>query len=339
MAHPVRYKYKESTPMHRNLEFTLLALMFAAVLASLPAAAQTHNFWTSGASLPNAVQYSTAGVINGLIYVVGGYDGSAAVTYNQIYNPLANSWSSGAPLPVATCFGAAAVVKGILYIIGGYDCASGGATNAVWAYNPKTNSWSSKAAMPIARGSIGAAVENNVIYVVGGNGNNGNFRLTTVEAFNPATNSWTEEAPLLVGKSEPSVGLLKRSVNGVIIQTIVAADGYTLSGDTGDNEGYSASVNTWSSLTTDPHPRNEACTGALGAKLFVATGSPDGGSTTTESDVFNIAKNAWTSRAPAPQAVAGAGSATYKGLLYCFGGGNGTSVGDSVFNYLQIYHP
>jgi len=44
----------------------------------------------------------------------------------------------------------------------------------------------------------------------------------------PSTNTWTEEAPLLVGKSESTAGLLG--------STIVSADGYSSSEDTGDND-------------------------------------------------------------------------------------------------------
>jgi len=323
--------------MHKTLGLASILLLCAVVLLDMPTAAQTHNFWTSGAAMPTGVQFSMAGVINGLIYVVGGATSTAVVADNQIYNPATNTWSTGAAMPVTTCDGAVAVVSNILYIFGGSNDGKT-VTNAVWAYNPKTNTWSSKAAMPTARSSNGAAVENGIIYVIGGtDGHSG--RLNNVDRYNPATNSWTHKAPLLVGKSEPSVGTLRMTVNGKIVRTIVAADGYTLSGDTGDNERYKASANSWSSLATDPHPRNEACTGALGGRLFVAAGSPDGSSTTTENDVFSLSKNAWTNRAAAPQAVAAAGSAVYKGILYCFGGGNSTIFGDTVFNYLQIYHP
>ena len=82
--------------------------------------------------------------------------------------------------------------------------------------------------MPTARGSAAAVVDRNAIYVIGGNG--ATLRLDTVEKFVPATDTWTEEAPLLVGKSEPSAGLLGT--------TIVAAGGFTTSGTTGDTEAY-----------------------------------------------------------------------------------------------------
>jgi len=66
------------------------------------------------------------------------------------------------------------------------------------------------------------------------------------------------------GKSEPSAGLVGT--------TIVAADGFTTSSDTGDNEGYAVSTNLWSSLTADPTPRNASCYGSLSSQLYVAEG-------------------------------------------------------------------
>lgn len=129
-------------------------------------------------------------------------------------------------------------------------------------------------------------VENNIIYVVGGI--NGSGRLSTVESYNPAANTWTEEAPLLVGKSEPSVG---RVGNKLVGFTILAADGFTLSGETGDNEGYNATTNTWTSLAPDPTARNGACSGGIGAKMYVA-----GGYNTidffTLNESFSVSKNA-----------------------------------------------
>ena len=61
-------------------------------------------------------------------------------------------------------------------------------------------------------------------------------RAATVESYDPATDTWTEEAPLLVGKSEPTVGLVGT--------TIVAADGLTDTGDNSNNESYDVSTNT-----------------------------------------------------------------------------------------------
>jgi N-acetylneuraminic acid mutarotase len=322
----------------------VIAAFFSLAGAALPLQGQTqsaaeplvtHNTWTSGAAMPTAVWFPAgAGVIKNQIYVVGGYNSSnAAIADNQIYDPATNAWTTGAPLPTATAQGAAAVVKNILYIFGG-DAGNGTCstqTNAVWAYNPKTNSWSSRAAMPTARCSEAAVVEDNVIYVIGGY-NNSSGRLNTVEAYDPATDTWTEESPLMVGKSEPSVGLVGK--------TIVAADGYTDSGDTGDSEGYDAATNSWTAYKADPTPRNGACGGSIGSLLYVAGGYPGGGPGTpayTLTESFKVSKDTWATLAPMPQASMAPGSAVYKKQLYCFGG-TSSALGTALDN-VQIYQP
>jgi hypothetical protein len=287
-----------------------------------------HNSWGRGAAMPMALKFTMTGVVGGKVYVVGGATDTAVVTKNLVYNPVKNTWSSKAALPVATCDAASAVVKNVLYMFGGSNDGVT-VTSAVWAYNPATNKWSAKSPMPTARASVGAAVKNNIIYLIGGT--DGHSRFNTVESYNPATDTWIEEAPLLVGKSEPSVGLIGT--------TIVAADGFSASGDTGDTEADNAT--SWTLRTPDPTGRNEACAGSIHGLFYVAGGSHDGATNNTKvNESFNLSKNKWATLAPIPRPVAGAGSAVNKGRLYCFGGGDTTvSFQGKVFNLVQIYQP
>jgi energy-converting hydrogenase Eha subunit A len=298
--------------------------------AQTEAPAVVHNTWTSGAAMPTALLASPVGVLKGQIYVVGGYAGGTTYATTQIYNPATNTWTTGVSLPTPTSNGGAAVVENILYVIGGSPATGPYSTNAVWAYSPKTKTWTEKAAMPTPRYNLGVVVEKNIIYAIGGIGgvNNGNSVLNVVESYNPATDTWTEENPLLIDKEASSVGLIKT--------TIVAAGGYN-NGDTEDNEGYDATTNAWSSLTSDPEAHSFACAGSIGTQLF-ATGGWNGASSalsTTES--FKLSKNTWKSLAPIPQATIAAGSAVLKGKLYCFGGW--ASWGGATLNNVQIYQP
>jgi hypothetical protein len=299
--------------------------------AEAEAPAVNHNTWTAGKPMPVPTTQSSAGVVKGEVYVVGGANSSGTIIGDtQIYNPANGSWSTATSLPAATSDGGGAVVKNIFYFLGGSQDGST-CSNAVWAYTPKTKVWSAKASMPIGRCSLGVTVEKNIIYVVGGV--SGSERLTSVESYNPATNTWTEEAPLSVGKSEPSVGL----VSG---KTIVAADGFTTSGDNGDNEGYSAVTNSWTSYKSDPTPRNTACGAGVGGSMYVAGGYPGGGSGTPAlalNESFKVAKNSWATLAPMPQASMFSAAALYKGQLYCIGGQS--SYLGTVLGNVQIYQP
>ena len=290
-----------------------------------------HNSWSSGSVLPTALQAPATGVIGGKVYVVGGGTNSGTVAINQIYNPATNKWTTGASMPTARFGSASGVVKNILYVIGG---TTDGNTplSVVEAYDPASNRWSTKASLAAATASASAAVENGIIYVVGGYANG--QRTTNVESYNPVTDTWTQESPLAVGKSGPAVGLLG--------STIVAAGGYTNSSTTtGDNEGYSATTNSWSALTSDPTPRQAGCAASVAGRLVFAGGTAGAsGSPLKVVESFSASTNKWTTLASLTKAVIGPGAAEVNGLLYCFGGSNNGVLGQgTVYNYLQIYQP
>ena len=120
---------------------------------------------------------------------------------------------------------------------------------------------------------------------------------------------------------------------------IVAAGGYTAAQDTGYNESYNVSTNTWSGLMPDSTHRNASCFGTSLGQLYVAGGS-NNGAPVTVNESFNISTNKWTTQAAIPQAVIAPGSTVDGGLLYCFGGSNtGVATQGTVYNNVQIYQP
>jgi N-acetylneuraminic acid mutarotase len=309
----------------------LVSLLFLGAASSVKAQSPevTHNTWTSGTPLPTPVTFATAAVLKDEIYVVGGEDAdNTVVADTQIYNPVTNTWSAGVSYPTGIASASAAVVKNVLYVFGGTSDLKT-PSNAVWAYNPKTKTWTAKAAMPTARWSTAAVVEKktNIVYVIGGSISANPTFTAAVESYNPATNTWTEEAPLLVVKSQVATGLIGT--------TIVVADGaINGGGTTGDNEGYDATTNTWTTLASDPASRYASCFGSVGAKFY------DMGGTTAETyaDDFQISKDKWTTTlASVPQSVLFPASAVYKGQLYCVGGW--ASFGGPIINNVQIYQP
>lgn len=314
----------------------LVVVLFAFCAPSLTAAQDptiTHNTWSSGAPMPTPVWGAAGAEVKSEIYVVGGVSSAGKpIADTQVYSPSTNTWGTGVPLPTRLLGGAAAVVKGILYVIGGAKsgkvCNTKAISSAVWAYDSKTNAWSSKSPLPTATCDAGIAVEKDIIYVIGGvDADDG--RLATVQTYDPAADTWTEAAPLLNGKSEPSVGLLKT--------TVVAADGFTASAWSGDNEGYDASTNSWTSYSPDPQARNWACAGGIGARLYAAGGLQSGDAALSLTEAFALSKNAWKALAPMPQAAMGAASVVYQGRLYCFGGS--TTYNGAPLDNVQIYQP
>ena len=98
--------------------------------------AQDGGTWELGAPMPVARQELATGVLDGNVYVIGGYDenGNSTATV-QVYDPITDTWTSAQSLPFAVNHNSAAVADGKLY-------SFGAGAGEVFVYNPKSNSWS-----------------------------------------------------------------------------------------------------------------------------------------------------------------------------------------------------
>ena len=86
------------------------------------------------AKMPTARSEMSAGVIDGRIYIAGGWgNGFAQSTALEIYDPATDSWMNGADLPFHLNHHATAVYDNDLYIFGPDAVAL--------RYDPATESW------------------------------------------------------------------------------------------------------------------------------------------------------------------------------------------------------
>ncbi len=103
-------------------------------------------------------------MVNGIIYVLGGSQGSQAAV--QAYNTATDTWptKTSMPTPRSSCVGAA--LNGFIYVIGGHS--STGAVSTVEAYNPAADTWSTVTPLPYRVWAASAAAFNGTLYVMGG---------------------------------------------------------------------------------------------------------------------------------------------------------------------------
>ncbi|MEK9630101.1 MAG: kelch repeat-containing protein, partial [Nitrospinota bacterium] len=124
------------------------------------------NSWAQLPDAPSVHADGAAGVINGKLYIAGGFNGSAASQQVDIYDPVANTWSTGPSMGTPRNAPGGAVLNNKFYVLGGHDGTS--VLNTVEVYDPAINTWSSGDPMPTARFALAAEVIGSKFYAVGG---------------------------------------------------------------------------------------------------------------------------------------------------------------------------
>jgi N-acetylneuraminic acid mutarotase len=162
--------------------------------------------WETKAPMSTARYGFDANVVEGKIYLIGGWYGSDKSAQVDIYDPLTDTWTIGMPMPTAVAEYASAVVDNKIYVFSGV--ASGASiTNLTQVYDPKTDLWSYGASISMgvknaAAGAITGANVTEAIYVAGGN--NATYPLNAqskVQVYFPRTDSWSIAAPMPIDRA------------------------------------------------------------------------------------------------------------------------------------------
>ena len=159
---------------------------------------------------------AAAFVLNGVIYVSGGYDAfynslNTTITLNtSAPSPASTSFSSSAvptkPVSAGDCGGVA--INGHGYVFAGFSSTEADGDgfchplDTLERYDPASNSWTVLTNTLYARGDPAYAVVGGLLFVMGGEGklnpavycvggNDMSYPINNVEYYNPATNAWT----------------------------------------------------------------------------------------------------------------------------------------------------
>ena len=215
--------------------------------------------WTIKTDMPTARgQAATILGDNGLIYVMGGYDGTDELNVVEAYNPLFDTWTSFSSMPFATR--GAAVAKdndGIIYVISGWS--GFGLLDVVQAYNTTSNTWETKTPIPSPVWMAGAATGNDgKIYVIGGE-LSGGIETNQTLIYDPSTDSWSTGPSMPTARSE--LGVVK-GPDGLIY----AIGGWNGTSAIATVEAFNPATGKWVKKAPMPEPRLE----------FGVTVGPDG---------------------------------------------------------------
>jgi len=155
--------------------------------------------WTTKRSLPEPITPTAATVINGQIYVAGGFYGARISKALYVYNPSTNAWTRKADLPyaIAQSTGHQGAISGKLYVYAGVTINPDGSRgqHRFFRYNPATNAWATLPAPSYARSEGASGVTDGKFYLIGGRlptSKNGLGYAYDVHSYSPAT-GWTKK--------------------------------------------------------------------------------------------------------------------------------------------------
>lgn len=230
-------------------------------LSTVEAYDPTTDTWTTKTDMPTRRGWLSTSEVNGIIYAIGGYFGSARSDV-EAYDPATDTWTKKANIPTARDAFSTSVVNGIIYAIGGW--LSGSIyTSAVEAYDPATNTWTKKADMPTPRGYFPTSVVNGIIYAIGGW--DATAARAEVEAYDPMTDTWTKKANM----PTQNLGMSGCALNGLI---------YVIGGwgPTANVYAYDPVTNTWTRRPDMTTRRAWTSSSVVNGKIYTIGGGTDG---------------------------------------------------------------
>jgi hypothetical protein len=315
-----------TTPQLRGRK--MIKLIFTMLLGFTTAAftgqALAQGTWETKMSMPSGHYSFDTGVVNGIIYAVGGDSGSMNVGTTEAYDPASDTWTTKMPMPTARAGLGVGVVNGILYAVGGVSEVDGcGDLNVVEAYDPATNTWTTRSPMTTTQGHLAVGVVTGILYAVGGTSGNsascsGATIVGTLQAYDPATDTWTTKSPMPTARYSPLVGV----VNGILY----AAGGYNMSGvPISTVEAYDPASDTWTTKASLPAARGATGGGVINGILYAAGGANESGLLGTDV-AYNPASDTWTAITPMPTRRAGLSGSVVNNVLYALGGADATGV-------------
>jgi N-acetylneuraminic acid mutarotase len=279
---------------------------------------QEGGTWELRAPMPVLRQELATGVLDGKVYVLGGYDENRSSTATvEVYNPTTNTWTSAHPLPFPVNHNAAAVAGGKLYSFGA------GAGQA-FVYNPSNNSWVARASSHYVHSRTAAVgVIDNKIYVAGGGDTPSQREL---EVYDPVANTWTVKAPMSVPRNH--------CAGGVIDGKFYVVGGRVGLGSTNALEVYNPQTNTWSSRSPMPTARSGIAAAVVNNELWVF-GGEEADNLHAAVEVYNPVSNGWRQLPDMPLPRHGIWASVIGNKIYIPGGG--AAAGFAATNTNQIF--
>ncbi|MBU1712100.1 MAG: hypothetical protein KKD47_03250 [Proteobacteria bacterium] len=298
--------------MKRIVDSLLISLTIAVSFVLLAATSQA----AIKASLPTPRMASASAVVNGKIYIIGGFSkqGRSSAVVEE-YDPSKDKWSQKASMPTSMGMTSAVAVGKTIYVIGGRN--ESGITNIVQAYDTQRNSWNNVKSMSTARWNHMVAVVGGHIYVFGGITGVGNRReaIDKGEIYDPAKDSWSNGASMPNAKQGAAIAVNQPKIYICGGRSGAGNSGYV----TGSVDIFDTILKTWSSLSPMKKARTGSQASVVNGKLYVIGGAADGVATNSV-EVYDIKSNTWGSQLTLQKPRTGHSVTSVENNIFVIGG-------------------
>eukprot|EP00929_Paragymnodinium_shiwhaense_P119037 TRINITY_DN90923_c0_g1_i1.p1 TRINITY_DN90923_c0_g1~~TRINITY_DN90923_c0_g1_i1.p1 ORF type:complete len:471 (-),score=97.60 TRINITY_DN90923_c0_g1_i1:428-1840(-) len=244
--------------------------------------------WEAVTPMRQRREGSSAGVLEGKLYVCGGFNGEATMQSVECLNLLEMiskkdiQWQSVAPMLACREGACNGVVSGRLYVCGGSN-GRGQHFCSSERYDPSTDAWEEFSSMTERRAWTTAGVLGAKLYVCGGY--DGHKLLSSAERFDVVKGCWEAISPMLERRSGASAS--------TVAGKLYVCGGGFAGGALRSAERYDPMAGQWECVRPMTAGRCHAACASVAGRLYVF-----GGYTGTErgasAEVFSPATGVWT---------------------------------------------
>ncbi|SIR30155.1 S8 family serine peptidase [Micromonospora avicenniae] len=224
------------------------------------------NLWTSLPQMPRGRSAPSAAVVDGKLYVLGGWNADGApVPTVDVFDPATNAWSTlvGVSNPAPRAAAGTAVVDGRIVVVGGCPDGNCAGTRSVVVFDPHSRTFSTWADYPVPVAYLPCGAIGGGIYCAGGVDKTP-YRNTY--GYDPAADAWTRLPDLPID--------LWGSPNAVAGGLLILAGGMTANSTVVTNRtvAYDPTARAWRDL---PNTQVAVYRGAMACGVYKIGGGSD----------------------------------------------------------------
>ncbi|XP_065178345.1 kelch-like protein 18 [Sycon ciliatum] len=225
------------------------------------------DVWDNVAPLKTSRSFAASAVLNDLIFVIGGEDGSNySLLSVEIYNPAKDTWFEGPHLNMRRSGPGCCVVDGCIYVMGGCTAAIENYHMSVECLRPPNEvkdereyasdcHWTLGKSMTLARSGVAVCALNGHIYACGGRNRSQSIYYKAVECYDCDRNEWRQVQPMH----------MKRAWAGSVVcgGLIYVFGGYDGVDRLDSVESFDPVTETWSNVDTTMAFQRAGCAAAV----------------------------------------------------------------------------